>query len=269
MTDREKLSICLGKRGYEAVRLLGKGRFSEVYLVRDREGKLLACKVSQKLGLLSREAHVMEGLSHPLFPAFAEFWQEKQGFLVMEYVAGSTLEEALRRRKGFSVDATARIGMELASGLGFLHEQMELVYRDVKPSNIILSQDGRVKLVDLGCVSPLGEYPEARAGTLGFAAPEQLRAGERLTEACDVYGLGKTMEAMREGRRKGGGLWRVIAACTREERESRLPDMRSAAQELSNVGKGFRSGRKGWGADIGKGRLQVQKNIWKSGYKKA
>lgn len=269
MTDREKMPVCLEGHGYTAVRLLGKGRFSEVYLVRNREGRLFACKVSLKTGLLSREAHTMEGLSHPLFPTFVEFWQETQGFLVMEYVAGSTLEEKLRYRKGFSVDATVRIGMELASGLGYLHEQRGLVYRDVKPSNIILSQDGRVKLVDLGCVSPLGEYAEARAGTLGFAAPEQLRAGERLTEACDVYGLGKTMEAMREDRKRGGRLWHVIAACTREERERRLPDMRSAAQALSNVGEGFCWGRKGWDADIRKGRMQVQKNIWKSGHKKA
>lgn len=140
----------------------------------------------------------MAGLQHPLFPAFYGMWQEEgSGFLLMEYVRGENMAQMLRRRGRFSLRQTVRAGMELAEGLSYLHEGPGgLLFRDVKPANVVIQQDGRVRLLDLGCACALGERAASRAGTPGFAAPEQLCGEEILTAACDIYGWGRTMEAM-------------------------------------------------------------------------
>jgi serine/threonine-protein kinase len=246
---------------------LGSGSFSQVYLVKNFRGESFACKISGNTELLQREAAVLQRLDHPQFPAFAAYWQEGEGYLVMEYAAGCSAEEKIRQRGGFSTESAAGIGMELASGLGWLHEQAGLLYRDLKPANLILCQDGRVKLVDFGCVCRVGDKVNAKAGSPGFAAPEQMREGERLCAACDVYGLGKTLEALcgnRNVRQKK--FLKVIDACTREDPGLRLPDMRSVMAALGGCtgvkGQGRREG--GWEREILKGNLQVQKNIWKS-----
>lgn len=277
--EQERVRESLRRHGYAALRLIGRGHFSEVYLVKDQRGSRFACKVSGNAALLFQEARCMGGLEHPLFPKYETFWQEDNGYLVMEYVPGRNLEEMRERRGGFPVSAVVRIGVELASGLGCLHEEHGRLYRDVKPANIILCEDGGVKLVDLGCVCPLGERAKEMAGTPGFAAPEQLRAGERLMESCDVYGLGRTLESLLGGGKGRKGVWRaiwkgrrlrrVIAACTKEKPQERLPDMKSAALALSRAEKGFRARRKGWEDELLRGRLQVQENIWKTSRKKA
>lgn len=203
--DKKKEQDILGRSGYICRRLLGKGAFSRVYLAEGKtDGGIYACKVSGNLELLEREAAVMAKLQHPLFPDFFRIWQEAGlGFLLMEYIPGNNLEKMLEHRKRFSVKQTARIGMELAEGLLYLHEMEEgILFRDVKPANIIIRQDGRVKLLDFGCVCAMPEGAASQAGTPGFAAPEQFagkdspEAGNHLTMACDVYGLGQTLKAV-------------------------------------------------------------------------
>ncbi len=258
----------LRRHGYLPVRFLGEGAFSTVYLVRNGRGQSLACKVSENIGLLHREAELMKRLAHPLFTEFVEFWQDISGYLIMEYAAGSTLEETLERRGGFSAECVTRAGIELALGLGCMHEQCGMAYRDLKPANMILCQNGKMKLIDLGCACALGEVPSAKAGSPGFAAPEQMRKEGKITAACDVYGLGKTLEAMLGMRAaKCGGLKRLILCCTREEAEKRLPDMRSAAAALAQMlrKEGGCKEKAGWEKDILQGSLEIQKNILKIG----
>lgn len=178
--------------------LLGTGTFSDVYCVEDAaDGRRYACKVSARTEMLEREARVLERLEHPLYPEFAAFWREAGlGLLLREYVEGHSLEEMLKRRR-FSAGQTVRTGLLLAEGLLYLHRlPEEFAFRDVKPANVIVTQDGGIRLIDLGCVCSMAAEVTSRAGSPGFAAPEQLRAGGCLTPACDVYGLGKTLEAM-------------------------------------------------------------------------
>ncbi len=270
-TESVQESAALEEHGYRIERRLGQGSFSEVYLVRSVSGAHYACKVSRRLDLLKEEAEVLKKLKHSLFPKYREYWQGQAGYLVMEYVAGQSLEEHLQRRKGFSVRRTLQLGLELSCGLLYLHEEMGLVYRDIKPANVILGQDGKARLVDLGCAWKMEETPHTRAGTPGFAAPEQL-SGARLTAACDVYGLGKLMEVTLRESSKGSRnaarrLRRLIASCTEEDPQVRHGEMRSVIRVLSQTAEG-KPGRRGdWEEEILKGRLRVRKNIWESSHK--
>lgn len=238
----------------DSLRLLGKGAFSRVYLAREEKtGTLFACKVSGERGILEREGALMERLRHPLFPDFCGQWQrDGKGYLLMEYVCGGSLEELLVRRGSFSERQIRRVGIALAEGLLTLHQQPEpMAFRDVKPQNIIIRQDGGVKLLDLGAACSMRE-PGSLAGTPGYAAPEQLKRGEPLTPACDVYGLGKTLLAMAgPGCRKK--LKDLLQRCTRKEPKERPWDMRLLRDALAD--------KKGLPAGI------CLENIWESNYK--
>lgn len=258
------------RQGYQVVRLLGRGAFSQVFLVRKQNaGELFACKVSERQDFARRESELLTRANHPLFPDFFDLWIEKgMAFLLMEYVCGSSLKEFLLRRRCFTDIQTARVGMELAEGLGFLHQLPESVlFRDLKPANVIIRQDGRVKLLDLGCACELQQSARDWAGTPGYAAPEQLAGKCKLTFASDVYGLGMTLAAM-SGENRGKKLGRVIAACTEQRPELRLSDMKevmAALAPLCGAGKsknGSQGNRKPFAPHV-----ICVKNIWESRYK--
>ena len=109
--------LILGKKGYHCGRLLGKGAFSRVYYVEGKDDLVCACKVSENVKLLEREARVMAVLEHPLFPKYFGFWREAGlGFLLGEYVPGCTMEEMLARRGHFTMGQTIRTGLALEIG---------------------------------------------------------------------------------------------------------------------------------------------------------
>lgn len=193
--DYGEIATAMKEGGYVCRERLGKGAFSEVFRVENENGDSFACKVSSDVRMLEREAGIMKEVRHPLFPEFYVFWSRGGlGYLVMEHISGCCLEAMLRRRGGFCPEQVARTGVELAEGLGYLHERGgRLLFRDVKPANIIVRQDGRVKLLDLGCICHRGRRADSRAGTPDYCAPEQLAEGAVLTQACDVYGLGRTL----------------------------------------------------------------------------
>lgn len=275
----------LADKEYEAVHLLGEGAFSKVVLVRKKALTLLqpageqqdslqtedfidyaACKISCQTGLALREAETLAGIDHPLFPKFFDVWQEgKKVFLLMEYVRGSSLEALLSRRGCFSDIQTVQIGLELAEGLKYLHEMPEpILFRDLKPANIMLRQDGRVKLLDLGCVCTTGPQVDL-AGTPEYASPEQLKSGCVLTPASDVFGLGKTLQAMAD-RKCGKGLRQVIKACIKERPRERIPDMRGVISALTALEKG--SGKPQKKGISARTHVVCLNNVWESAYKR-
>lgn len=259
----------LARHGYHTVRLLGQGAFSQVLLVQQQgTDMLLACKVSDRKELARREGRLLETVDHPLFPRFCDLWDEgENAFLLMEYVCGSSLEELLRRRGALSQTQTARIGMELAEGLRFLHQLPDpILYRDVKPANVMIRQDGRVKLLDMGCACKLRWPGGARAGTPGYAAPEQLEEGGILSFASDVYGLARTLEVI-AGKKCGGRLRRVINACTAEKPEQRIPDMQGVMTALAPLCKAERNREEFSQQGFLQPRVTCVKSIWESEYK--
>lgn len=270
--ERDKCS--LEREGYIVGQLLGQGAFSKVYSVEERRtGRRAACKISENIRLLKREEEILKKLRHPLFPEYYGSWrEEKTGFLLMEEVSGENLAELIRRGEKLSIYQIAEIGMKLAEGLLYLHESPQvIIFRDVKPENIILGRDGRVKLLDFGCACMPDKDNGTRAGTPGFAAPEQLMEGGGQTHLCDVYGLGRTLqELLWAGERQGGmaqlpegrngrqgllegsdgtgrfreGRWerrdrkrleRLLAACVEMEPSARPADMRVIMAALSHL----------------------------------
>lgn len=245
---------------YRLGQLLGKGAFSEVYLATDGAANRYACKVSKNSGLLLREAAFQRELQHPLFPKYVDAWEEDgRGWLLMEYVPGETLEALIGRKGFFTPEQAAETGRELAEGLRYLHELPEpLLFRDIKPSNVMREPEGRVRLLDFGCVCPAGEC-RGTAGTPGFGAPEQFMQGRAQGTAADVYGLGRTLLVL-TGKNPGGRLGAVLRRCTMEAAEERLPDMGCVAELLSVCceKKRFTGVQKA----VLQGRLKLMKNIW-------
>lgn len=276
--DQKALSL----RGYEAVRMLGEGAFSKVALVREqvsvkrqhtkeRQGSwqsvsYIACKISSRADLTFREADILSKIDHPLFPKYCGVWEEEgKVYLFMEYICGSNLEELLARRGSFSDAQAVRIGLELAEGLKYLHElQGPILFRDLKPANILIRQDGRVKLLDLGCACGTGEQTNI-AGTPEYAAPEQLKSGSFLTPAIDVYGLGKILQVI-TGKDCGNKLERVIKACIREQPRERIADMRGVISALAVLDTESRKLRPVGG--FTSSQVVCINNIWESAHKR-
>lgn len=228
--------------------LLGRGAFSDVYLVENGRGEKLACKVCGNIALLRQEAEIQRGVCHPLFPKYLDLQQEAgAGYLMMEYVQGTNLDGFLRGGGRLTEQEAVRIAAQMAEGLRYLHRRPEgILFRDIKPGNIILMADGSVKLLDFGCACPLGDNPGV-AGTLGYAAPEQLRFGGRLAPSCDVYGLGSTLRVMM-GKKCTRRMKMVLDAFTRAEPGRRPPDMDWALELLETCretgGAGSAGGRR-------------------------
>lgn len=243
------------------VRLLGAGAFSEVYLVEDGAGRRYACKVSGHTELLGREAACHRRIFHPLFPEFFQFWKEDgKAYLLMEYIEGENLKKAAEIRGGFAARQTAEMGAQLAEGLFYLHRLPEpVVFRDVKPENVMLAQDGAVRLLDFGCACPAGKGADI-AGSPGFGAPEQFVTDSVQTAAADVYGLGRTLEKLLEAGERGI-LRRIIRRCTEERPEDRLGDMRELAGMLHSLAGDGGHSLSGRQRAVLKGDLRLIKNI--------
>ncbi len=214
---------------YVLVRRIGSGGMAEVWLGRHVvSGGVAAVKRlaphaqhhAAKVGeFLAREAHIIARLAHPHIVPLFEYGD---GFVVMPYIDGMSL--ARRMQTPLAPDAAVAIVRQVAAALAHAHER-GVVHRDVKPSNILLDQQGTAYLSDFGvAVSP---DEQARiAGTPRYMAPEQMR-GERVGPAADQYGLARTLlEIMTGGK---------LPAC-RDEALAQLPPPLAALRPVLDRG---------------------------------
>ena len=194
---------------YRVVRRLGAGGMGEVHLVEDLklDGRHFAVKLlpsflaanKRAIAGLKREAlHAME-LSHSHIVTVRGFEEMESGqpFLVMDYVDGETLEEILLERERMSEAEVTRIFGPIAEALDYAHGR-GVIHRDVKPSNIMIRQDGTPLIMDFGIAreaketSTLVTGRESTSGTLPYMSPEQLR-GKKPEASQDIYSLAATM----------------------------------------------------------------------------
>lgn len=197
---------------YEVVRTLGWGGMAEVYLAMDRRlGREVAVKVIRDrfaederfVARFRREARAAASLSHPNVVAVHDVGaHEGSPFIVMEHIPGHTLAELVRDGGALPSDRAAEIGEAVARALGAAHAA-GIVHRDIKPGNVMVTADGRVKVLDFGIAralrwTPLTDTPAVQ-GTAEYMAPEYVR-GDGADPRSDIYSLGAVLYELLTGR---------------------------------------------------------------------
>ncbi|MGH7836290.1 MAG: serine/threonine-protein kinase, partial [Candidatus Binataceae bacterium] len=203
------------QRRYLIDRLLGGGGMGMVYLARDQRLSNRLCAIKEMVDhfidpqqrieaneYFAREADTLAQLKHPAIPAVSDrFDHLNRHYLVMEYVEGRNLEEELAVRGGpLPEGLILDIARQLCDVLAYLHGlQPPLIYRDMKPSNVMLTAEGRAVLVDFGIARLFkAQGKGTMIGTLGFAPPEQYQGVA--DPRSDIYSLGATLHYVLTGR---------------------------------------------------------------------
>jgi serine/threonine protein kinase len=216
---------------YRRERLLGRGGSAEVWCCTDEALdrqvalKLVTSSGGEDAGRVGDEARLLARLSHPgLVPVYDAGTDETgRPWVVMELVDGETLSDAIRRGP-MSSERVAEIGARLADALAYVHGEA-LIHRDVKPANVLLGRDGRVRLTDFG-IARLVDAAKVTAtgltvGTASYLSPEQVTA-EPVGTAADVYSLGLVLLECLTGEREYPGS-AVEVALARLSRPPRVP----------------------------------------------
>jgi tRNA A-37 threonylcarbamoyl transferase component Bud32 len=204
---------------YRILAKVGEGGFGVVYKARDikRRQRLVAIKQIDLGGLsprqiieatdsYNREVTMLSRLSHRNLPRiYDHFTDPTHWYLVMQYIEGETLEDSLKRAKGgrLPLKQVRAIGVQLSNMLYYLHAQTPpIIFRDVKPANIMRTRKGRLYLIDFGIArhfNPDKKRDTGPLGSPGYAAPEQYGRAQS-TEKTDIYGLGVTLEHLLTGK---------------------------------------------------------------------
>lgn len=202
----------LGRR-YRIVSVLGQGGMGTVYLADDIKlpGKRWAIKETMHAPSDFRqfvdEAEMLTRLDHPGLPRIVDYFApDDEGFsyLVMDYIQGTTLLEWFERRERKTDTATAvRIAIQLCELFHYLHheQRVPVVYRDLKPSNVMIDESCHIRLIDFGVARSYkqGQTSDTlQLGTIGFASPEQF-LGKQTDGRSDLYSLGALLYYLLSG----------------------------------------------------------------------
>ncbi|HTI15313.1 MAG TPA: protein kinase [Dictyobacter sp.] len=192
-------------------KVIGQGGMGAVYLAKDIKGQGRLCAIKemslsmvppdeqpQAIQNFKIEAKILWGLDHPNLPALIGFFSQNQRYyLVMEYINGWTLEELLERNRApFPERRALNWARQLCDVLTYLHSQKPpIIFRDMKPGNIMLTREGQIKLIDFGIARffrPMHAQDTQILGTPGYAPPEQYGTSQT-DERSDIYALGMTL----------------------------------------------------------------------------
>lgn len=241
----------MGKGGTSAVYLGAEKKSGKRYAIKSYADNNGCCETERELELLGQ-------LNHPAIPKVHDLVCEgKNRYAVMEYVAGNTLKEVILREGRISEQWTVKWGMELCDVLSYLHRRIpSVVYRDVKPANIIISPVFHVRLIDFGaavnpCIVKATEIKPV--GTPGYAPPEQFEPGGKLDGRADIYALGATLYYMltgippcessclfdsvqRHDRKVSAGMAKILVKCLEPDREKRYHYCEEVKEDLEHIG---------------------------------
>lgn len=196
---------------YEIVKSIGEGGMANVYLADD---KILDRKVAVKVlrGDLSsddkfirrfqREALSVSNLSHPNIVEVYDVGEEDgQYYIVMEYIEGKTLKQLLKKRESLTLSEVIDIMTQLTDGISHAHESY-IIHRDIKPQNIMIEDDGRIKITDFGIAMALNATQLTQTnsvmGSVHYLPPEQA-SGKSATIKSDIYSMGILMYELLTG----------------------------------------------------------------------
>ncbi len=200
---------------YKILTQIGQGGMSTVYLaINIRANKQWAIKEVRKDGYqdgefvretLIAESEILKKVKHKHLPSIVDVIDKGDTFLViMDYIEGDTLRKRIRKQGAQPEKAVINWAIQICEVFDYLHSQNPpIIYRDTKPSNIMLKPDGTLVLIDFGTAR---EYKESKCedtkalGTRGYAAPEQQAASSQSDQRTDIYNLGATMYHLLTGR---------------------------------------------------------------------
>lgn len=201
---------------YEILKQIGKGGMSTVYLAMDKRlNKQWAVKEISRKGFgknneeivneVPADAEMMKALDHPAIPTIVDIIDHKNNefiYVVMDYVEGESLDKVLDEYGAQPQDVVIDWAKQICEALGYLHSQKPpIIYRDMKPANVMLKPEGNIKIIDFGIAR---EYKEGNLadttvlGTKGYASPEHY-GGRQTDERSDIYTLGMTMHHLLTG----------------------------------------------------------------------
>ena len=200
------------KERYEIVEILGEGGMAFVYKAKDKQLKRnVAIKtlkpnyVNQEkfVDRFRREAQTAANLNHPNIVQIFDWGIEDEPYFVMEYIEGNTLTSIISGNKTVGLNDILYIGSQVANGLKEAHKH-GLVHRDIKPGNIMITPDGKVKVTDFGIVSLQNEESDitktgAVLGTASYISPEQAQ-GKPVSFESDLYSLGTVLYELIAGK---------------------------------------------------------------------
>lgn len=265
---------------YEILKLIGKGGMSRVYLAMDQNlNKQWAVKEIEKkardknnavvIASAMAEANMMKKLDHPSLPRIVDIL-DKENFIyvVMDYIEGEPLNSVLNKYGAQQQDTVIEWAKQLAMVLDYLHTQNPpIIYRDMKPANVMLQPNGNVKLIDFGIAREYKEQNLADTvslGTKGYAAPEQFGGKGQTDARTDVYCLGVTLYHLLTGQNPceppyeiypirywnpqlSSGLEAIILKCTQlnpEDRYQSCAELLYALEHYNEMDESYRSGQK-------------------------
>ncbi|MFQ5749671.1 MAG: protein kinase, partial [Planctomycetota bacterium] len=242
---------------YEILDELGRGGMGVVYRVRDHHlgGRVVALKRileadDQGLKRFLREAEAIAALNHQNIRAIFDRGEDEDGpFLVMEYVEGVTLHGRVNQDAPLTGQALLELAHGMARGLFYAHRR-GVIHRDVKPGNVLLTEEGLPKLTDFG-LARIGRDSDLSMtgygmGTPDYASPEQRRNAKSVDHRSDLYGLGATLyfaatgespKVIRSERLPEG--WReLILRCVEERPEARPFSAEEVLEDLEGLAGG-------------------------------
>lgn len=238
---------------YKILNEVGRGGMSIVYLaMNEKANKQWAIKEVRKDGVqdfevvkqgLIVETDMLKRLRHPSLPSIVDVIEDNDTFLiVMDYIEGNPLSKALEEYGAQPQEMVIEWAKQLCDVLGYLHSQSPpIIYRDMKPANVMLKPDGNITLIDFGTAREFKEKNLADTtclGTVGYAAPEQFGGMGQTDARTDIYCLGATLYHLVTGMNPceppyeirpirqinpalSGGLERIIQKCTQRNPEDR------------------------------------------------
>lgn len=251
---------------YRILDVIGHGGMSVVYLARnERANKTWAIKEVRKTGTedlevkqnsLIAETEMLKKLSHKYLPTIVDVIETEETYLVvMDYIEGEDLGKILKENGAQDQEKVIEWAKELCDVLGYLHTRTPpIIYRDLKPANVMLKPDGKIILIDFGTAREIkvkDANDTVSLGTRGYAAPEQFGATAKTDARTDIYCLGATiyhlvtnhnpatepyvMEPIRQRiPTLSGGLEKIILKCTQPRPQDRYQSCAEVMYALEN-----------------------------------
>ena len=234
-----KIGMMIGDR-YEILEKIGTGGMSDVYKAKDHKlNRFVAVKVlkqefSENANFVSKfriEAQAAAGLMHPNIVNVYDVGEEGGiYYIVMELVEGITLKKYIEKKARLSVKEAISIAIQVSMGIEAAHNN-HIIHRDIKPQNIIISKEGKVKVTDFGIAKAAtsNTITSNVMGSVHYTSPEQARGGYS-DEKSDIYSLGITMFEMLTGRVPFNGETTVAIAIKHIQEE--MPSPREYVSEI-------------------------------------